>query len=130
MLFYKSTIHDLIWPAGSCGMKSARSTLTPPVLYVRRLRNTALVAGAVNLKCQRGAIGTIECYVQAVLGYDIRTKIVGSKGSILVGSLQWHFATVLTSNGGTQTLEDYFLARFADAYLVEVMDFVQHVLNN
>ena len=32
-------------------------------------------------------IGNIESYVQCVYGYDIRTEIVGSKGSILVGSL-------------------------------------------
>ncbi len=70
------------------------------------------MAGVVNLKYRRGAIGNVESYVQCVYGYDIRTEIVGSKGSILVGSLEQHSATLLTSDGGTATMADHFLSRF------------------
>ena len=89
-----------------------------------------VVASVVNLKYQRGAIGNIESFVQSTYGYDIRTEIVGSKGSILVGSLQQTPLTFLTSNGGTQMLADHFLTRFADAYVAEVRDFVQSMLND
>ena len=44
-----------------------------------------VVASVVNLQYQHGAIGNIESYAQAVYGYDVRTEIVGSKGSIFVG---------------------------------------------
>jgi predicted dehydrogenase len=88
-----------------------------------------VVASVVNLKYARGAIGNVESYVQAIYGYDVRTEIVGSKGSILVGTIRQIPATFLTANGGVQTLADHFLTRFADAYLAEVRDFVQTVLH-
>jgi len=131
MLFYNSTIHDF---------DLARWLVRDEVSEVQAYTTCAvrpeveqygdIVAGVVNLKYQRGAIGNIESYVQAVYGYDIRTEIVGSKGSIFVGSLLGNSATLLSSNGGIETLADHFLTRFADAYLAEVRDFVQNMLNN
>ena len=131
MLFYNSTIHDF---------DLARWLVRDEVSEVHAYTTCAIrpevaqygdiVAGVVNLKYQRGAIGNIESYVQAVYGYDIRTEIVGSKGSIFVGSLLGNSATLLSSNGGIETLADHFLTRFADAYLAEVRDFVQNMLNN
>jgi len=84
----------------------------------------------VNLKYERGAIGNIESFVQAVYGYDIRTEIVGSKGSILVGSLQQTPITFLAKDGGTQVLADHFLTRFEAAYVAEVRDFVSNIVND
>jgi scyllo-inositol 2-dehydrogenase (NAD+) len=131
MLFYNSTIHDF---------DLARWLVRDEVSEVQAYTTCAIrpevaqfgdiVAGVVNLKYQRGAIGNIESYVQCVYGYDIRTEIVGSKGSILVGSLQGHSATLLSSDGGAETLADHFLSRFADAYLAEVKDFVHNMLND
>ena len=89
-----------------------------------------VVASVVNLKYQLGAIGNIESYAQAVYGYDVRTEIVGSKGSILVGSLERTPATFLTAAGGTRNLADHFLTSFADAYLLEVQDFVRTILTD
>jgi predicted dehydrogenase len=88
------------------------------------------VASVVNLQYQKGAIGNVESYAQAVYGYDVRTEIVGSKGSILIGSLNQVPAVFLTSEGGKQRLADHFLTRFADAYLAEVRDFVQSILHD
>ena len=42
----------------------------------------------MNLKYSRGAIGSIDSYAQALYGYDVRTEVIGSKGSIFIGSLQ------------------------------------------
>jgi scyllo-inositol 2-dehydrogenase (NAD+) len=89
-----------------------------------------VVASVVNLQYRNGAIGNVESYVQAVYGYDVRTEIVGSKGSILVGSHRQTPATFLTAHGGVQTLADHFLTRFQDAYLAEVRDFVHNILND
>lgn len=128
MLFYNSTIHDF---------DLARWLVRDEVSEVQAYTTCAIrpevaqygdiVAGMVNLKYRRGAIGNIESYVQCVYGYDIRTEIVGSKGSILVGSLQRHSATLLSVDGGSETLADHFLSRFADAYLAEVKDFVHNM---
>ncbi len=131
MLFYNNTIHDF---------DLARWLMKDEVSEVQAYATVAIrpevaefgdiVAGVVNLKYGRGAIGNIESYVQAVYGYDVRTEIMGSKGSILIGSLQQTPVTFLTDEGGTQKLADHFLTRFDDAYVAEVQDFVQSVLKD
>jgi len=131
MVFYNNTIHDF---------DLARWLMQDEVSEVHSYTTTAIrpevahygdvVASVVNLQYRNGAIGNVESYVQAVYGYDVRTEIVGSRGSILVGSLRQAPATFLTAQGGVQTLADHFLTRFQDAYLAEVRDFVQSMLND
>lgn len=131
MLFYNNTIHDF---------DLARWLMRDEVSEVQAYATVAIrpevaqygdiVAGVVNLKYRCGAIGNIESYVQAVYGYDVRTEIVGSKGSIFVGSLRQTSVTFLTANGGTQVLAGHYLSKFADAYVSEVRDFVQNMLND
>ena len=130
MVFYNNTIHDF---------DVARWIMRDEIAEVHSYTTVAIrpevakygdvVASVVNVQYEHGAIGNIESYMQAVYGYDVRTEIVGSKGSILVGSLRQTPATFLTAGGGVQMLADHFLTRFADAYLAEVRDFVQNILN-
>jgi predicted dehydrogenase len=82
----------------------------------------------VNLKFSRGALGAVENYMQAVYGYDIRTEIVGSKGTIMLGYLQQTPEVVLTATGARTDVVDHFLVRFADGYLEEMRDFVRTIL--
>lgn len=131
MLFYGNSIHDF---------DLARWLMQDEIAEVHAYTTTAIrpevakygdvVAGAVNLKYAHGAIGNVESYVQAVYGYDTRTEIVGSKGSILVGSLQKMPVTFLTTHGSREILMDHYLARFQDAYVAEVQDFVRAILSD
>jgi predicted dehydrogenase len=89
-----------------------------------------VIASVVNLKFHHGAIGNIESHAQAVYGYDVRTEIVGSKGSILIGRVNRMAATFMTAEGSTRTLADHFLTVFADAYLAEIQDFVDSILKD
>ncbi len=131
MLFYNNTIHDF---------DLARWLMRDEVVEVQAYTTVAIrpeiaqygdvVASVVNLKYAHGAIGNVESYVQAIYAYDVRTEIVGSKGSIFVGSLQKTPAVFLSANGGTEILADHFLSRFADAYLSEMKDFVHNMLHD
>ena len=131
MLFYNNTIHDF---------DLARWLMRDEVAEVQAYTTVAIrpeiakyndvVASVVNLKYGHGAIGNVESYVQAIYGYDVRTEVVGSKGSVFVGTVAQTPAVFLSSSGRTQTLADHFLTRFADAYLAEVRDFVQNMLND
>ena len=131
MLFYTNTIHDF---------DLARWLMHDEVTEVHAHTTVAIrpeiakygdvVASVVNLKFERGAIGNVESYQQAVYGYDVRTEIVGSKGAIFVGTLQQTPVVFLSANGGIQNLADHFLTRFADAYLLEMRDFVHNVLHD
>ena len=118
MLFYTNTIHDF---------DLARWLVQDEVSEVHAYTTVAIrpevaefndvVASVVNLKFAQGAIGNIESYAQALYGYDVRTEIVGSEGSILVGSHLRTLTTFLTVNGSTQGTADHFLTTFADARL-------------
>lgn len=131
MLFYNNTIHDFDLARWLMGDEIAEvHSYTTVAIRPEVAKYGDVVASVVNLKYGKGAIGNVESYVQAVYGYDVRTEIVGSKGSILVGSLQQTPATFLTANGGTRTLADHFLTRFADAYVGQVRDFVQSMLQD
>jgi len=131
MLFYNNTIHDF---------DLARWLMRDEVVETQAYTTVAIrpevaqygdvVASVVNLKYAHGAIGNVESYVQALYGYDVRTEIVGSKGSVFVGSLEKTPATFLSASGGAQILADHFLSRFADAYLAEVRDFVHNMLHD
>src|SRR5580693_7932693 len=131
MVFYNNTIHDfdlarwLMQDEVSEVHSYATVAIRPEIA-----RYGDIVASVVNLQYRNGAIGNVESYVQAVYGYDVRTEIVGSKGSILVGSLRQAPATFLRAEGGVQILADHFLTRFQDAYLAEVRDFVKNILND
>lgn len=131
MLFYNNTIHDFDLARWLMGDEITEvHAYTTVAIRPEVAQYGDVVASVVNLRYRQGAIGNIESYVQAVYGYDVRTEVVGSKGSILVGSLRQTPVTFLTADGGAQTLADHFLARFADAYLAEVRDFVQSILND
>jgi predicted dehydrogenase len=129
MLFYNNTIHDF---------DLARWLMHDEIVETHAYTTVAIrpevaeygdvVAGVVNLKYGKGAVGNIESYVQAIYAYDVRTEIVGSKGSIFVGSLQQTPALFLNAHGSSRTLADHFLSRFTDAYLFEVRDFVENML--
>ena len=131
MLFYNSTIHDF---------DLARWLTHDEVAEVHSFATVAIrpevaefgdvVAGSVNLRFARGAIGNIESYVQCLYGYDIRTEVVGSKGSILIGSIRQNSATIFKPNDGSYELEDHFLSRFREAYVAEVVDFVDTILSD
>jgi predicted dehydrogenase len=131
MLFYNSTIHDF---------DLARWLTHDEVAEVHSFATVAIrpeiaefgdvVAGTVNLRFHRGAIGNVESYVQCLYGYDVRTEIVGSKGSILIGGLRQNSATFLKPNEGSYELEDHFLTRFQEAYVAEVIDFVDTILSD
>jgi inositol 2-dehydrogenase len=128
MVFYNNTIHDF---------DLARWMMRDEVIEVHTFGTVAirpevaaygdLVASVVNLKYSRGAIGNAESYMQAGYGYDVRTEIIGSKGSIFVGTLQQTPVVFLNKEGGRKILADHFLSRFADAYLAQVRDFVQTI---
>jgi scyllo-inositol 2-dehydrogenase (NAD+) len=131
MLFYTNSIHDF---------DLARWLMQDEVAEVHAYTTVAIrpevaqfgdvVASVVNLKFNRGAIGNIESYAQAAYGYDVRTEIVGSKGSIQVGSFHKTPATFLTANGSSQIIADHFLSIFADAYLAEIREFVDCMLSD
>jgi predicted dehydrogenase len=130
MLFYTNSIHDF---------DLARWMTQDEVSEVHAFTTVAIrpevaqfgdvVAGVANLQFSRGAIGNIESHAQALYGYDVRTEIVGSKGSIFVGSMNRTPVAFMTTNGSSQPLANHFLSTFTDAYLAEIRDFADCIVS-
>jgi len=85
-------------------------------------------AGVVNLRFTRGGIGNVESFRQCLYGYDIRTEVVGSKGTLMIGSLQQTATMVLSRAGVTHDAVSHWLQRFFQAYVAEMRDFVETIL--
>jgi scyllo-inositol 2-dehydrogenase (NAD+) len=80
----------------------------------------------VNLRFTSGAVGNIDMSRNAVYGYDIRTEILGTEGSIWVGYLQQTAMLMLNRQGVTHDTVPYFMERFGHAE--EIRAFVKHIV--
>jgi len=82
----------------------------------------------VNLKFAGGAVGNVDVSRNAIYGYDIRTEVIGSEGSVMIGGLQQTAMLTLTKNSVAHDTIPGFMARFAAAYAAELRAFVDAVL--
>ena len=81
--------------------------------------------GVAVYKFENGAIGTIHVGRTAAHGYHIETEIVGTDGSIRISPVpEANLAVLYNSNGVVTECVDSFQTRFADAYRLEVEEFV------
>jgi predicted dehydrogenase len=84
-------------------------------------------AGVITLGFRGGALGTIQLYRNAVYGYDIRTEIIGTEGSAMVGDRRLYPVEVLHADAIGHTMAHHWLERFAEAYALEMADWVERV---
>ena len=130
-LFHDNTVHDF---------DLARWLMDDEVVEVhtyaaaRALPQLAALglfdSGVVNLRFAGGAIGNVESFLDARYGYDVRTEVVGTKGTIRVGSLGDTPVQVLSQSHRRRRNVNHFLVRFADAYVLEMRDFVETILSD
>ncbi|MGI9456958.1 MAG: inositol 2-dehydrogenase [Aeoliella sp.] len=85
----------------------------------------------ILLKFTNGVIGNIDNSRQAVYGYDQRVEVFGSGGSIQAGN---NFPNSVMVWGKNSVYRDrphnFFLDRYVDSYLNEMMQFVDAVLDD
>lgn len=71
-----------------------------------------------------GAAGDIESSRNALYGYDIRAEVIGTEGTVQIGSIRHHDVKLLTPKGGTHDIVPAFPERFRDAFQLEMNHFV------
>jgi inositol 2-dehydrogenase len=81
----------------------------------------------INMVFESGALGAVELSRNAVFGYDIRTEIWGTKGSLQIGYHRQTPILIMTKEGITHDVVPYFMERFESAYLAQIQDFVNKV---
>jgi predicted dehydrogenase len=89
-----------------------------------------VIAGVANLRFQNGAIGNVESFLDCKYGDDTRTEVIGTQGTVVVGSLQGAPITALFARGKSSGITGHWLERFSDAYLAEMRDFVETMLDD
>ncbi|KPH77897.1 Gfo/Idh/MocA family oxidoreductase [Oceanobacillus caeni] len=83
--------------------------------------------GLTYLTFDGGATGDVETMRVAPYAYDIRGEVVGTEGSIRIGSMRNTDVNILTAKGSTHDLIQDFPSRFQDAYLLEMIAFIESV---
>jgi scyllo-inositol 2-dehydrogenase (NAD+) len=129
MFFQDSTVHEFDLGRWIMGDEIEEIHAYGAVLAVPELTQfNDIDTALVSMKFSRGALGAVENYMQSRYGYDVRTEIVGTKGSILMGQALDSSEILLTEQGARTRAIDSFLTRFRDAYLLEMTDFVHRIL--
>jgi scyllo-inositol 2-dehydrogenase (NAD+) len=127
-LFIDCGIHDLDlarWYMGEiASVYSIGGTLAYP-----EMKEIGDIDNAVtSLYFTSGALGTIDLSRNGVYGYDIRTEILGTEGTLKIGYLRETPILVMTKDGITHDTVPYFTERFEQAYITQLQDFVGNVL--
>jgi inositol 2-dehydrogenase len=84
----------------------------------------------INLRFENGALGNVECSRDAVYGYDIQCEIIGSKGTLKVGYLQYTPVVVVSKAGVTHDIVPHFPQRFGAAYTRQIEHFADCLLTD
>lgn len=84
----------------------------------------------VNLRFQNDTIGNIDMSRNAVYGYDIRTEVLGTEGSLWIGYLQQTPMLVLKKGGVSHDTVPHFMDRFEIAYAEEIRAFVRCIVDD
>lgn len=127
-LFVDCGIHDLDlarWYMGDiASIYSIGGTLAYP-----EMKEIGDIDNAVaSLYFESGALGTIDLSRNGVYGYDIRTEILGTAGTLKIGYLRETPILVMTKDGITHDTVPYFTERFEQAYITQLQDFVENIL--
>ena len=85
--------------------------------------------GVATYKFENGAIGTIHVGRTAPHGYHIETEVIGTEGSIRISPVPAkNLAVLYDKNGVVTECVENFGERFADAYRLEMEEFVDCAL--
>ncbi len=129
-LFIDCGIHDLDlgrWYMGDiASIYSIGGTLAYPEMKAIGDIDNAIA----SLYFRSGALGTIDLSRNGVYGYDIRTEILGTEGTLKIGYLRETPVLVMTKDGITHDTVPYFTERFEQAYITQLQDFVDNVVQD
>lgn len=116
-----SAVHDLHSARWMMGDEVSRVHVDYVPYSAERPDTARLVL--IQLHFRSGAVGHIECNVEAGYGYEVDVKLTCERGAAETSSLQ--SALVRANNQRGQWVEQDWLQRFENAYIQEVRAWVQ-----
>jgi predicted dehydrogenase len=128
-LFTGSSIHDY---------DNARWLLNDEAAEVTAIANRVITPtsphpqgvdiAVTTIRFGRGALGDIENVSSTLYGYDVRTEVIGDRGTLFIGGLEQTACVLATDAGQQRDVVDHWLTRFSQTYLIELEDWVRRVL--
>jgi len=79
------------------------------------------------LKFKNGGLGLVEGSRTSKYGYDLRTEVLGDRGSVRIDNLRNESVELLERQGATRQPCPWFIERFAQAYKSEIERFFEYV---
>lgn len=130
-LFRDMTIHDFDMARFLMAAASGETNEVVEVFTMAQSVNPEIAAAGdvdsavVLLRFESGALCYIENSREAAYGYDQRVEVLGSKGAASCANNFANNVTIATANGVTRdTPLDFFLERYAAAYVAEMEAFI------
>jgi len=78
-----------------------------------------------NLTFESGTLGAVDMSRSGIYGYDIKTEILGTEGTIQIGYLRETPIYVMKKNAITHDTVPFFMERFEKSYITQLKDFVE-----
>ena len=129
-LFTDCGIHDIDLARWLIGDISSVYSIGGVLAYPEMKEIGDVDNAIVTLRFAEGQVGVIDLSRSGIYGYDIRTEILGTKGTLKIGYLRETPLMVLTKDGVTHDTVPYFMERFEQAYVTQLQDFVDNVRND
>ena len=124
-LFVDMCVHDFDLCRWFMGSEVTKVYAQGAALVHERVRALGDVDQAdALLTFESGALAHVEGSRNARYGYDIRTEIVCTEGTLLVGELDWTPCLTLRRAGQSRDVVPWFRERFDEAYTAEIASFV------
>jgi scyllo-inositol 2-dehydrogenase (NAD+) len=123
-------IHDLDLARWFMGEVESVYSIGGTLAYPEMKSINDIDNAVVSLRFRSGALGAIDLSRNGVYGYDIRTEILGTAGTLKIGYLRETPIFVMTKEGIQHDTVPYFPERFEQAYVSQLQDFVNNVIQD
>lgn len=128
-LFTDCGIHDVDLARWYMGEVRTAYTIGGNLAYPEMNEIGDVDNAVTTLQFESGSLGVIDLSRSGVYGYDIRTEILGTEGTLQIGYLRETPLTVLTKNNVAHDTVPYFMERFGQAYRTQLQHFVDRLLS-
>jgi predicted dehydrogenase len=128
-VFFNSCIHDYDNARWLLSDEAAEVTaVAQRVVTPTSATDQGTDVAVTTIRFQNGALGDIENVSSTFYGYDVRTEVIGDRGTVFIGGLEQTAMVIATEEGYQRDIVDHWLTRFGRAYLVELEDWVSRML--
>jgi myo-inositol 2-dehydrogenase/D-chiro-inositol 1-dehydrogenase len=128
-IFLDTTSHDfdaVRWLAGSEVVRVYAEG--DALIYEDLKKNGDYDTVTVMMRLANGALGFVDNCYHTVYGFDGRLEILGSEAAVSTSIGEQTFAHIYTKDGTSNEFFDGYATRWAQAYLDELVDFVQCII--